>query len=393
MLTDEKLVTSRNAVLKFFNTNSNEYSVIFTSGATGALKMIGEYFSWEKESLYYYLRINHNSVLGIREYIAEIGGYFKALNENEISKILYDRKKSQKKNDVNNPINCLFAFPAKDNFAGVLYPLEWIEDIKKYGLSDKCHWYVLADVAAYVPSHKFDLSKYIYLDFAVVSFYKMFGYPTGIGALIVKNSSSRVFKKIYFGGGSVVTAVCDSRICKRQDKNSFSHYEDGTLPFLGINALLFGFDILSKISYDIITNHIKALSEFTFYELINIRHSNFTKVAKVYHAYDSPLDGIIAFNLFDINNKYIPFSLVESIAAFNNIHLRGGCFCNSGACQDYLNLNNEEIIESYKDKNSCTENGSSDNKPFGAIRISFGYLSTFKDSFVFIQFIKDNFVK
>lgn len=42
------------------------------------------------------------------------------------------------------------------------------------------------DAAAYVPTNKLDLSIYK-PDFVPISFYKLFGWPTGIGALIVKN--------------------------------------------------------------------------------------------------------------------------------------------------------------------------------------------------------------
>lgn len=55
-------------VLNFFNASIREYSCIFTSGATAALKLIGETFPWSNQSRYMYTMENHNSVLGIREY-------------------------------------------------------------------------------------------------------------------------------------------------------------------------------------------------------------------------------------------------------------------------------------------------------------------------------------
>jgi len=38
-------------------------------------------------------------------------------------------------------------------------------------------------------------------DFVVCSFYKIFGYPTGLGALIVKNEAAGLLNKTYFSGG------------------------------------------------------------------------------------------------------------------------------------------------------------------------------------------------
>ena len=49
--------------------------------------------------------------------------------------------------------------------------------------------------------------------FVVMSFYKMFGFPTGIGALLVRNDVAGLLKKTYFAGGSVVTASCETDFC------------------------------------------------------------------------------------------------------------------------------------------------------------------------------------
>lgn len=40
-------------------------------------------------------------------------------------------------------------------------------------------------------------------DFVPLSFYKLFGYPTGLGALLVRKEAARQLNKVYFGGGSV----------------------------------------------------------------------------------------------------------------------------------------------------------------------------------------------
>lgn len=55
-------------MLRYFKASPKEYKCIFTSGATGALKLVGEFFPWSKESHFMYTLENHNSVLGIREY-------------------------------------------------------------------------------------------------------------------------------------------------------------------------------------------------------------------------------------------------------------------------------------------------------------------------------------
>lgn len=62
------LIDTAIQVLSFFNASPGEYNCIFTSGATSALKLVGETFPWSSKSTYMYTMENHNSVLGIREY-------------------------------------------------------------------------------------------------------------------------------------------------------------------------------------------------------------------------------------------------------------------------------------------------------------------------------------
>lgn len=44
--------------------------------------------------------------------------------------------------------------------------------------SDSHRWMVVVDAAAHVPTHPLDLSK-VHPDFVPVSWYKVFGFPTG----------------------------------------------------------------------------------------------------------------------------------------------------------------------------------------------------------------------
>ena len=49
-------------------------------------------------------------------------------------------------------------------------------------------WDVLVDAAAFAPTSRLDLSVHT-PDYIVLSFYKMFGYPTGIGCLVVHRAA------------------------------------------------------------------------------------------------------------------------------------------------------------------------------------------------------------
>ena len=90
----------------------------------------------------------------------------------------------------------LFAYPAQSNFSSVKHPLEWIEKAHAHG------WDVLLDAAAFVPSNPLDLGKYR-ADFVPLSFYKIFGYPTGIGALLARRETLKKLHRPWFAGGTI----------------------------------------------------------------------------------------------------------------------------------------------------------------------------------------------
>jgi selenocysteine lyase/cysteine desulfurase len=90
----------------------------------------------------------------------------------------------------------LFAFPAQSNFSGVRHPLEWVHDAQKRG------YRVLVDAAAYLPSTALSLQD-VPADFVVLSYYKLFGYPTGVGALVARHEALAMLRRRYFAGGSV----------------------------------------------------------------------------------------------------------------------------------------------------------------------------------------------
>ena len=76
----------------------------------------------------------------------------------------------------------LFAYPAQSNFSGVRHPLRWIKLAQDHGYD------VLLDAAAYLPTNQLDLSA-VKPSFVTVSWYKVFGFPTGVGCLIARRDA------------------------------------------------------------------------------------------------------------------------------------------------------------------------------------------------------------
>ncbi|CDJ65609.1 molybdopterin cofactor sulfurase, putative [Eimeria necatrix] len=416
-LTDERTREARELTLKFFGAEESDFAVVFTSGATAAIKLVGEDFPFSGKSSFFYLRINHNSVLGVRElaYAAGVEAV-RALSEREVNSILAEREKEGLKTDWSDSSShpyCLFGFPLKDNFNGTSYPVGWIEKIHKFGLSDGCRWLVLLDAAAAAPTTRIQLSGNGLekaADFLAVSFYKVFGYPTGLGALVLKRSAADVLKKVYWGGGSVSGSLCDAR-WQKPKKDISARLEDGTVNFLSIAAIKYGFAALQAIGMDQIERHVASLTRHLYRSLKSLRHRNGAPFVLLYWGRtEEPSGGIVNFNLLKPDGSFIPFGEVEARTAAAGIHLRTGCFCNPGGCQDFLGLTGAEIVNATRVRESCSDPSgavlvrpSSDfgwigsgprihSKAVGSVRISLGYLSTFADVDGLVDFLVHAFL-
>jgi hypothetical protein len=124
---------------------------------------------------------------------------------------------------------------------GKKYPLRWVQGFQsghcrlRGAGPDVPAWHVLLDASAYVGTAPLDLSD-TPADFVCLSFYKMFGFPTGLGALLVRKPALALLQKTYFGGGSV-TAYRSREPFHVFAANDVATFEDGTQPFQQILAL------------------------------------------------------------------------------------------------------------------------------------------------------------
>ena len=191
----EHVERTRRTVLDYFHAG-NDYILIFTQNASGALKLLGESFPFGPGSHYLLTFDNHNSVNGIREF-ARARGADVAYAPLTMPGLQIDLAQLEKLLDEADPsLPNLFAFPAQSNFSGVKHPLDLVAKARTNG------WSVLLDAAAFVPTNRLDLQA-VQPDFVTISFYKMFGYPTGIGALLVRKTSFKALKRPWFAGGTV----------------------------------------------------------------------------------------------------------------------------------------------------------------------------------------------
>uniref|UniRef100_A0A8C5PJC6 Molybdenum cofactor sulfurase n=1 Tax=Leptobrachium leishanense TaxID=445787 RepID=A0A8C5PJC6_9ANUR len=394
----------RHRILQHFNTTTEDYNVIFTSGGTAGLKLVGEIFPWtsggsnDSVSLFCYLTDNHTSVVGMR-------GLTKLLNVSAIpltpEEVLFSESQESVAENQRHGVSHLFCYPALSNFSGTKYPLSWIEKIQSQKMllqKTPGNWFVLLDAASYVSTSPLDLTAY-QPDFVTISFYKIFGFPTGLGALLVSNRVAHLLRKQYFGGGTAAAYLSGEDFYI--PRGSFvDRFEDGTASFLDIIALKHGFDALERLTGGMknIRNHTHALANYTYSVLSALRYANGQRVIQIYSDTEvRTLDvqgPIINFNVLDENGGIIGYSQVDKLASLYNIHFRTGCFCNTGACQRHLGISNSDVKRNLQAGHVCGDDiDLIDGRPTGSIRISFGFMSTFEDAKVFIKFIVDSFTK
>ncbi len=190
---------ARDYVLAFFNADPDEYTVVFTANASGALKLVGESYPFAPGSRYALTYDNHNSVNGIREFARAHGAAVRYIPV-ELPDLRVPESSFLAALDEADPAaDNLLAFPAQSNFSGVQHPLQWVDAAHARG------WDVLLDCAAFAPTNRLDL-RAVHPDFVPLSFYKIFGYPTGVGALIARRSKLAKLRRPWFAGGTITIA-------------------------------------------------------------------------------------------------------------------------------------------------------------------------------------------
>jgi molybdenum cofactor sulfurtransferase len=176
--------------LSFFNADPEEYAVIFTANCSAALKIVGESFPFTAESQYLTLTDAHNSVNGIGRFAQSKDAKWTVhpLDHKHEGIIINSDSLEIELANLNTNSHNLFGLTGQSNATGQKHSLDWIETAQKRG------WNVVLDMAALCPTSKVDFSIYK-PEFACLSFYKMFGYPTGVGALIAKKSALKILQK------------------------------------------------------------------------------------------------------------------------------------------------------------------------------------------------------
>lgn len=358
----EALDEARSLTLRFFDAPATEYDVVFTANASGAMRIVAEAFPFVDGSRLVLTADNHNSINGLR--LSASSGrarvHYIPLDE-------HLRGSDPVRWLPCAPHPSLFAYPAQSNFSGVRHPLHWVKDAQARG------YRVLLDAAAYVPSSTLSLTE-VPADFVAISFYKMFGYPTGVGALIARREALATLGRAYFGGGTVqFVSVQNDDLCRlRPDGTAF---EDGTPNFLAMPAVCDGLRWMTRIGISSIQEHVSRLTSLLLDRLMELGDR-----VRVY----GPLDtqdrgGVIAFNLYS-NGRVLDYELVEAAARCRGIAIRGGCFCNPGASEHAFGIPAAQARHCLRGEFSVPKfRACLDGHAVGALRASLGIATSADD--------------
>jgi selenocysteine lyase/cysteine desulfurase len=380
---------TRLRILQHLNASPDEYAVIFTQNASGAARLVGEAYPFRRTSRLVMTFDNHNSVNGVREFARRRGAravYVPSTRPDlrvdtaAVNRALKDRflarctRRKRKRSG-------LFAYPAQSNFSGVRHPLTWI------GLAQKKGYDVLLDAAAYLPTGTLDLSD-LKPEFVIVSWYKLFGYPTGVGCLIGRKDALRRLERPWFAGGTVLGVTVGAQWHALADDETA--FEDGTLNFLSIPDVAVGLDWLADVGMSVIQTRVRCLTGWFLDRLLSLRHSDGTPMAVVYGPEDMVSRGSpVSFNFIDAAGKIVDERLVALESAAARISLRTGCFCNPGASENAFGLNLWSLLgpASLGQTTNLDQILRRLGMPTGgAFRISFGVASTAADVHQFFAF-------
>jgi molybdenum cofactor sulfurtransferase len=374
---------ARAYVLDFFSASPEEYVAIFTPNATGAMRVVGEAYPFHHGDRFLLTFDNHNSVNGIREFARSRGAettYVPSVAPDlRVDASLLRRYLTDTPGDRHN----LFAYPAQSNFSGVQHSLGWIAQAQAHG------WDVLLDAAAYVPTNRLDLSRW-HPDFVAISFYKMFGWPTGVGCLLARRDALAKLERPRFSGGTIVAAFVQRQYY--QSAPGAAHFEDGTLNYLNLPGVEIGLRFIDRIGLEMIHTRVGELGAWLLDALSSLRHTDGSPAATIYGPRSWQQRGAtIAFNFLHPDGRVVDERYVDRIAGRHKISLRTGCFCNPGAGEVAFTISRETLVGGEFGQGMTLDDyvRAIGLPSGGAIRASLGLASNFPDMHRFMQFARE----
>ncbi|MFE0101571.1 aminotransferase class V-fold PLP-dependent enzyme [Streptomyces sp. NPDC059009] len=376
---------ARARVLRFLDADPEQYTVIFTANASQAVKLVAEAYPFNRWSRPLLLtQDNHNSVNGVREFARRARARVQLVpfsgNELRVSGGAVRRALSGRRRG-------LFCFPAQSNFSGVRHPLEWVGEARAAG------WHTLLDAAAYLPTGTLSLRR-APADFVVASWYKVFGYPSGVGSLVARRDALAALRRPWFAGGTI--QVVSARARWHRMAQAPAAFEDGTPDFHAVPQIVTGLDWYESVGAAAVADHVSRLTGRLLSGVAGLRHRDGRPLVRVYGPRGTEgRGGTVALNVLDSRGHVVDERIVARECAAAGISVRTGCFCNPGAGEEAFSIAprllhragggrwRAETIDGYIRRLGLPSGG--------AVRVSPGIANTAADIDRFVEFLRETF--
>ncbi len=369
-LSARDLFEAKAATLAFFDADPAVYDVCFTANTSAALKLVAESYPFGPERGLVLSADNHNSVNGIREYARAKGALVTVLPLDN------DLRLDDPTGHLRDLHPGLLAFPAQSNFSGVKHDLDLLHFAQALGYD------VLIDAAGTGACSGISLRQHP-AEFLAFSFYKLFGLPTGLGALVAKRSALARLRRPWFAGGTVDFVSVEHD--RHQLRPGHEGFEDGTPDFANAGAVVTGFDFLARIDRRGLADRLQALTRYFLEHALSLTHADGSPLVRIYGPHDTTMRGAtVAFNILNLRGTAVPFGVVERHAHSARVAIRGGCFCNPGAAEKafgFSKLNVAACLDRLGEAftipafQNCLGPGTA----VGALRLSAGLPTNFSD--------------
>ncbi|MYW62998.1 aminotransferase class V-fold PLP-dependent enzyme [Streptomyces sp. SID8379] len=382
----ELVEAARRRVLRFLDADPAEYTVVFTANASQAVKLVGESYPFRGRTgpALLLTQDNHNSVNGVREFARSAGARVRLVpfsgdelrvDGTAVRDALAARRRG------------LFCYPAQSNFSGVRHPPEWVERARDAG------WHTLLDAAAYLPTGTLSLRR-TPADFVVASWYKVFGYPSGVGSLVARREALAVLRRPWFAGGTIQVVSAQARWHRMAQAPAA--FEDGTPDFHSVPQIATGLDWYESIGADRVARHVTRLTDRLLGGLAALRHPGGRPLVRVYGPRGTEgRGGTVALNVLDPRGRIVDERIVARESSAAGISVRTGCFCNPGAGEEAFAITprllrrtgsgrgRADTIDGYIERLGLPSGG--------AVRVSPGIANVADDIDRFLDFLRDTF--
>ena len=259
---------------RFFNAPEDEFEIVFTANASGALKLVGEAYPFAPGGVFLLSYDNHNSVNGIREFAGKKGATTTYIPVREQDLRLDEGQCA--------PPCAAPAAPLRSSSPPRRHETSAALSTRSNGSSRRGNWAGTSSstVPRHAPTNPLDAAA-IGADFIPISFYKLFGYPTGSGCLIARREALSKLRRPWFAGGTITLASVQQEDWFHLTPGA-TGFEDGTIDYLGLPAVTIGIEHVESVGVPAIHERVRALAGWLLEELRGLRHSDGSPLVRIF---------------------------------------------------------------------------------------------------------------